>query len=88
MTHDRNRNRLELMNLTFGKDYMELKKGDYTDDRKVFVNMVDLLVDALREFDALDAKSPLIHIAFNDKFANEYDDLKELQNSLHERGMI
>ena len=60
----------------------------HEDDRLLFINCYNLLVDAIREFESLDIKNPIIKLAFSDRYHKEAQRLDEQFKSLVNRGMI
>lgn len=83
-------NRLELIKVTFGETYNELVNDaeKETTDKGLFTNMVENLIEAVKEYEGLEVESPMIKVAFNDKFNQKFKELGELEKSLLEREMV
>jgi pantothenate kinase len=80
-------NKLKLINLKFAKSYKKCKENQSA-DRMLFVNSVDMLVSAVKEFEALKVKSVLIKMSFSDMYEKKMYELEQLEASLKERIMI
>jgi hypothetical protein len=60
----------------------------HNDDRQLFINCYNNLVDATKEFENLTISNPLIHVAFNNQFKKEEEQLHKQVQSLAKRNMI
>lgn len=81
-------NRIRLINFEFGDSYKFAKESNQKNDLLLFVNVVNNLVKAIREIEALEIESPIIHIAFTEKYHQEIEKIRQLEGSLKNRGMI
>ncbi|BFH18190.1 hypothetical protein J6TS7_29360 [Paenibacillus dendritiformis] len=77
---------LNQLKVCFKSTLKKCEGGDY--DRKLFVCMYENLVDAIKEFYSLNIKSSIIYVGFNIIYNEKFDELKSLEASLKERGMI
>ena len=71
-------------------DFMDTIKQcvGHSDDRAVFINMFNNLVDGTGEFYKKDIESSMVHVFFNEGFKKRRAELKELEVSLARRNMI
>ena len=79
-------NRVELLKVSYKRVLTQCE--GYEDDRKLFISCYNQLMDAVLEFEILDIKNPIIHVAFNEKFKKEREQLDKQAKGLLERGMI
>ena len=73
--------KIKLLNLRYGK-YRKAWEGT-SDDRKVFCNIYDMLVEACECMKSV--RNNLIHVAFNRQFKEEEETLKEILQRFTEK---
>jgi hypothetical protein len=80
----------KIIKMSFMRDFKDTLKQceGYLDDRGLFKNWYNQLLEAIEEFYRYEIKSPIIRIAFNDKFDKEFKELKLLEISLKNRNMV
>lgn len=77
-----------LLALEYGKLSEELESSFFKDDRKLFTNVYNNLMEAVKEYISLAPKNPIIRVGFNMKYNQEMSELKKLKASLTSRNMI
>ncbi|KZE65137.1 hypothetical protein AV545_04225 [Paenibacillus jamilae] len=78
--------KLSHMGINFNNTLKKCEGKDY--DYRLFIAKYKNLVNAVEEFYRLEAKNSIIHVAFNDMYAKKFDELRDLEKSLKDRGMI
>lgn len=69
--------KMDLVQFKFSKFYEEVK-NNYSDDRRVFQNIYEMLIEAIVVMGAID--NTLIQTAFNAKFNEEIETLERIMN--------
>lgn len=68
--------KLDYMEFMFGKYFEEFVQGDYTDDRRVFVNTYKMIVEALQTLE--DEPKVFIKCAINHAMDEDINLLKDI----------
>lgn len=79
-------NEKALIRIYFSETYNACKTSGADDDRLLFINKIDILMDALEQMD--DVVNTFIRLAFKAKFHEELEAIKDLDKSLINRKMV
>ena len=71
-------NKIECLKLNFEKQYRAWKQQGVTDDRSLFCNVYDLLMEATEAMRSVD--NSYVWCAFNHEFNKDYGTLKEIKD--------
>lgn len=80
--------RINLLDIYFKESLTKAIQSERYGDIQLFINRTVMLVEAVKEYDSFNVQSPIIKIAFTQKFNEDFEELLVLKDSLVERGML
>jgi hypothetical protein len=88
MTQNKKSDRILILDMYFKESLAKAIKTDRKGDIQLFINSTVMLFEAVKEYESFNVQSPIIKVAFNQRFNEKFEELLQLRDSLVGRGML